>query len=167
MMISLITSLGQIDIELDTENTPKTSENFLMYAKDGFYDNTIFHRVISGFVVQGGGFEPGMIQKKTNAPISNEAKNALKNSRGTLAMARTGDPHSATSQFFINLKDNRFLDYTAQSPQGWGYCVFGKIINGMEIVDKIAQSQTTNKGGHENVPVEDIYIEHVVINEQQ
>lgn len=165
-MISLITNLGQIDLELDHEHTPVTSENFLEYINAGFYNNTVFHRVIDGFMIQGGGFEPGMNQKKTKAAIQNEAKTAIKNYRGTIAMARTGDPHSATAQFFINLKDNHFLDHTSESPQGWGYCVFGKVVNGMEVVDKIAKTQTTSKSGHENVPQEDIIIEKVLVNEQ-
>jgi peptidyl-prolyl cis-trans isomerase B (cyclophilin B) len=165
-MISLITNQGQIDIELDTENTPETSANFLKYAKAGFYNNTIFHRVIPNFVIQGGGFEPGMMQKKTHDPILNEAKKGIKNHRGTVAMARTGDPHSASSQFFINLNDNHFLDHTAETPQGWGYCVFGKVTKGMDIIDKIAAASTTNRQGHENVPVEDIIIEKVNVEDQ-
>lgn len=165
-MITIVTNLGQIVIELDTEQTPKTAENFLKYAKEDFYDNTIFHRVISGFVIQGGGFQPEMVQKKTKTPIINEAQKALKNYRGTIAMARTNDPHSATSQFFINLKDNHFLDHSAETNQGWGYCVFGKIITGMDVVDKMAKVQTTNKSGHENVPVEDIIIERVIVDAQ-
>lgn len=165
-MITLLTNLGQIDIELDHEHAPETCRNFVKYATTNFYDNTIFHRVIPGFVIQGGGFEPGMTQKKTNSPIQNEAKKTIKNYRGTLAMARTGDPHSATSQFFINLKDNHFLDFTNENMQGWGYCVFAKVINGMDVVDKIAQVKTTTKSGHENVPIEDIIIEKVVVNEQ-
>jgi peptidyl-prolyl cis-trans isomerase B (cyclophilin B) len=165
-MITLITNLGQIDIELNHEGTPKTSANFITYAESGHYNNTVFHRVIPGFVVQGGGFEPGMKQKKTLAPIPNEAKADLKNYRGTLAMARTNDPHSATAQFFINLKDNHFLDHTSQTTQGWGYCVFGKVVKGMETVDKIAEKPTTTKQGHEDVPIEDIIIENVIIHEQ-
>lgn len=164
-MITLVTSLGQIEIELDTEHAPQTSENFIKYAKSGFYNNTIFHRVIPGFVIQGGGFESGMYQKKTNSPIQNEAKKALKNYRGTLAMARTGDPHSATSQFFINLQDNHFLDHKGESGQDWGYCVFGKIVRGLEVIDKIAEVKTTSKSGHENVPIEDVVIEKVIVNE--
>jgi peptidyl-prolyl cis-trans isomerase B (cyclophilin B) len=165
-MISLITNLGRIDIELDHEHTPNTSANFINYAESGHYDNTIFHRVIPGFMVQGGGFEPDMKQKKTLAPIQNEANTALKNLRGTVAMARTNDPHSATAQFFINLKDNHFLDHNAQTRQGWGYCVFGKVINGLDIIDKISQVKTTTKQGHDDVPVNDIIIEKVLINEQ-
>lgn len=165
-MITLITNLGQIDLELDKENTPDTSANFLKYAKAGFYNGTIFHRVIPGFVIQGGGFESGMNQKKTHDPIINEAKKAIKNFRGTVAMARTGDPHSATAQFFINLKDNHFLDHTSETPQGWGYCVFAKIVNGMDIVDKIAEAPTTTRSGHENVPSHEIVIERVVVNDK-
>jgi peptidyl-prolyl cis-trans isomerase B (cyclophilin B) len=164
-MISLITNLGQIDIELDHEHAPISSANFLEYVKNGFYNNTIFHRVIPGFMIQGGGFEAGMQQKKTLAPIKNEANNAVKNSRGSLAMARTSDPHSATAQFFINLKDNHFLDHTAQTAQGWGYCVFGKVVNGMNIVDQIAAVNTTSRMGHQDVPIDDIVIEKVVIND--
>lgn len=163
--ITLQTNFGAIDIVLDYEHTPKTSENFLNYAKSGFYNDTIFHRVIPGFVIQGGGFEPGMRQKKTQPPIQNEAKKALKNYRGTLAMARTGDPHSATAQFFINLKDNHFLDHNSETSQGWGYCVFGKVVGGLDVIDKIAETKTTSKSGHENVPIEDVVIEKVIINE--
>ncbi len=166
-MISFITNLGQIDIELDHENTPETSANFEKYAETGFYKDTIFHRVIPNFVIQGGGFEPGMNQKKTHDPIRNEAKKALKNHRGTIAMARTSDPHSASSQFFINLNDNHFLDHTAENSQGWGYCVFGKIVNGMDIVDKIAQAKTTTRSGHENVPVDDVIIEKVIVSDEK
>jgi peptidyl-prolyl cis-trans isomerase B (cyclophilin B) len=166
-MISLITNHGQIDIELDHANTPNTSDNFLKYAKAGFYNNTVFHRVIPGFVIQGGGFEPGMVQKKTNEPIANEAKKAIKNHRGTIAMARTGDPHSASSQFFINLKDNHFLDHTGENTQGWGYCVFAKVINGMDIIDKMAAVSTTNRQGHENVPMDDIVIEKVIVEDKE
>jgi peptidyl-prolyl cis-trans isomerase B (cyclophilin B) len=166
-MISFITNLGQIDIELDHENTPETSANFLKYAKAGFYDDTIFHRVIPNFVVQGGGFESGMSQKKTHEPIRNEAKKALKNHRGTLSMARTSDPHSASSQFFINLNDNHFLDHTAENSQGWGYCVFAKIVNGMDVVDNIAKAKTTTRSGHENVPVDDVIIEKVIVSDEE
>lgn len=163
-MITLVTNLGPIEVELDDTNTPETSANFRKYAEAGFYDNTVFHRVIPGFMVQGGGFEPGMSQKKTHSPILNEANKSLKNHRGTLAMARTNDPHSATSQFFINLKDNHFLDYTAESQQGWGYCVFGKVLKGMDIVDQMATQKTTSKLGHQDVPVQDIVIEKVIMN---
>src|SRR5579871_4713256 len=130
-MITIKTNVGSIDIELDTKNTPKTAANFLKYIKDNFYDNTIFHRVINGFMIQGGGFEPGMKQKKTQATVENEADKAQPNKRGTIAMARTSDPHSASAQFFINVKDNDFLNHKGKTPDGWGYCVFGKVVNGM------------------------------------
>lgn len=166
-MISLITNLGQIDVELDHERTPETSANFIKYAEAGFYNDTIFHRVIPNFMVQGGGFETGMKQKKTHEPIRNEAKSAIKNHRGTIAMARTSEPHSASSQFFINLNDNHFLDHTGENMQGWGYCVFGKVINGMDVVDAIAKAHTGNRSGHENVPVDDIIIEKVIVNDEK
>lgn len=165
-MISLITNFGQIDIELDREHTANTAENFVNYAKAEFYDNTIFHRVIPGFVIQGGGYQPGMVLKKTLPPIPNEAQGSLKNHRGTVAMARTGDPHSATSQFFINLTDNHFLDYKGDTMADWGYCVFGKVVNGMDVVDKMAQTATSNTDDHLNVPIQDIIIERVIVNEQ-
>ena len=133
------------------------------YVKDGFYDGTIFHRVIDGFMIQGGGMEPGMKEKQTNAPVKNEADNGLKNDRGTLAMARTNDPHSATAQFFINLSDNAFLNHQSPSPQGWGYCVFGKVINGMDVVDEIKNVATTSHGHHQDVPVDDVIIEKAEI----
>lgn len=164
-MLTLKTNFGDIEIKLDHENTPKTAENFLNYAKEGFYNGTIFHRVIDGFMVQGGGFEPGMEQKTTKANIQNEANKGKANLRGTLAMARTPDPHSASSQFFINVADNKFLNFTNESPQGWGYCVFGEVTNGMDIVDKIKGVATTNKGGHGDVPVDDVIIESVEIQE--
>lgn len=166
-MITLITNLGQIDIELDEKNTPETASNFIKYAKSKYYDGTVLHRIIKGFVAQGGGFEPGMIPKKPFASITNEAKKGIKNYRGTVAMARTSDPHSASSQFFINLSDNHFLDHTSETPQGWGYCVFGKVVNGMDIVDKMSTVATTHKGGHQDVPVDDIIIEKVIINDKQ
>ena len=162
-MIKLHTNFGVIAIELDAEKAPKTAENFTQYVKDGHYDNTIFHRVIKGFMIQGGGFEPGMNQKGTRAPIDNEAANGLKNKRGTLAMARTNDPHSATAQFFINLVDNDFLDFKAPSGNGWGYCVFGKVVEGMDVVDKIKDVRTGSKGFHQDVPVEDVIIERAEI----
>ena len=162
-MIKLHTNFGVIAIELDSEKAPKTAENFIQYVKDGHYDNTIFHRVIKGFMIQGGGFEPGMNQKGTRAPIDNEAANGLKNKRGTIAMARTGDPHSATAQFFINLVDNDFLDFKAPSGNGWGYCVFGQVVEGMEVVDKIKDVRTGSKGFHQDVPVEDVIIERAEI----
>ena len=162
-MITMHTNHGAIAIELDAENAPKTAENFLQYCRDGFYDGTIFHRVIDNFMIQGGGFEPGMTDKKTRAPVENEAKNGLKNERGSIAMARTTDPHSATAQFFINVKDNGFLDYPGQD--GWGYCVFGKVVDGLDAVDNIRNVATTNRGGHQDVPSEDVIIERVEIPE--
>jgi peptidyl-prolyl cis-trans isomerase B (cyclophilin B) len=155
-MIKLHTNHGIIAIELDTEKAPKSAANFLQYAQDGFYDNTIFHRVIDGFMIQGGGFEPGMKQKPTRGPVENEAKNGLRNERGSIAMARTSDPHSATAQFFINVSDNGFLDYPGQD--GWGYCVFGRVVEGLDVVDKIKNVRTGNAGFHQNVPVEDVVI---------
>jgi peptidyl-prolyl cis-trans isomerase B (cyclophilin B) len=153
------TTMGQIKIELDMQNAPNTSENFLGYVDDGYFVDTTFHRVIPGFMIQGGGITEDMQDKPSKrAPIQNEANNGLKNDRGTLAMARTGDPHSATSQFFINLTDNGFLNFTAESMQGWGYAVFGRVVDGMDVVDAIAAVQTGNKGGHQNVPVEPIMI---------
>lgn len=163
-MVTIVTNLGDIELELDEENTPETYANFIKYIKAGFYNKTIFHRVIKNFVIQGGGFESGMNQKRTYPPIHNEAKKSIKNHRGTIAMARTSDPHSATSQFFINLKDNHFLDHTSETSQGWGYCVFGKVIKGMDIVDKISNEATTNKAGHQDVPVNDIIIEKVILD---
>ncbi|MEW5781657.1 MAG: peptidylprolyl isomerase [Pseudomonadota bacterium] len=162
-MIKLTTNLGTITLELDAEKAPKTVANFLDYVKAGHYDGTIFHRVIDGFMIQGGGFLPGMKQKPTNAPIENEAANGLKNQRGTIAMARTSDPHSATAQFFINVADNDFLDFRAPSGNGWGYCVFGHVVEGMDVVDKIKRVRTGNKGFHQDVPVEDVVIEKAEI----
>ena len=153
---------GIITLELDQEKAPDSVANFLSYVKKGHYDNTIFHRVIPDFMVQGGGFEPGMKQKDTDAPIQNEAKNGLKNDKYTVAMARTGDPHSATAQFFINVADNGFLNHTAPSAQGWGYAVFGKVVKGQDVVDKIKAVATGNKGGHGDVPKEDVVIEKAV-----
>ena len=155
--------MGEIEIELDHDKAPKTAENFEQYAKDGFYDGTVFHRVINGFMIQGGGFEPGMSQKPTRDPIENEANNGLKNDAGTIAMARTPDPHSATAQFFINVSNNDFLNFTAPTANGWGYCVFGKVVNGMDIVNQIKEQPTTTKAGHQDVPVDDIVIEKVEI----
>lgn len=163
--VSLQTSQGDILIELDAEKAPKTVENFLRYVKEGFYDGTVFHRVINNFMVQGGGFEPGMKQKQPHAPIENEANNGLKNNRYTLAMARTSDPHSATAQFFINVADNDFLNFTSPTPNGWGYAVFGKVIEGTEIVDKIKNVKTGSKGFHQDVPVEDVILEKATIVE--
>ncbi|MEQ9022778.1 MAG: peptidylprolyl isomerase, partial [Pseudomonadales bacterium] len=148
-----------ISIELDFENAPKSAENFQQYCEEGFYDGTIFHRVINGFMIQGGGMTEDMSQKTTRAPIENEADNGLKNAKGTLAMARTGDPHSATAQFFINVSDNDFLNHTGKNPQGWGYAVFGKVIDGMDVVEKIKVLKTGNRGMHRDVPVEPVIIE--------
>ena len=153
---------GVITLELDAAKAPKSVENFLAYVKKGHYDNTIFHRVIPGFMIQGGGFEPGMQQKGTDAPIQNEANNGLKNANYTVAMARTGDPHSATAQFFINVADNGFLNHTAPSAQGWGYAVFGKVVGGSDVVDKIKAVPTGRKGFHDDVPKEDVVIEKAV-----
>jgi len=158
-MVKLHTNHGVITIELDEKRAPLTAANFLQYVKDGHYSNTVFHRVINGFMIQGGGFEPGMKQKPTRAPVKNEADNKLKNATYTLAMARTSDPHSASAQFFINVADNTFLDHTAPNPQGWGYCVFGKVTAGTEVVDKIKGVKTGSKGMHQDVPVQDVIIE--------
>jgi peptidyl-prolyl cis-trans isomerase B (cyclophilin B) len=157
-MVILHTNQGDITLELDQENAPATVANFLQYVRDGHYDNTLFHRVIPGFMIQGGGFAPGMRQKPTRAPVANEAGNGVKNARLTVAMARTSEPHSATAQFFINLADNAFLDYKGPSPQGYGYCVFGKVVGGADVVDKIAGVATGRSGGHENVPEQDVLI---------
>ena len=161
MLFDMKTSMGTIRLELDEKNAPNTVANFAEYAQSGFYDGTIFHRVIPNFMIQGGGFEQGMTQKPTNAPIKNEANNGLKNSFGTIAMARTNDPHSATSQFFINVKDNPFLDFNSETPQGWGYCVFGKVIEGEEVLHAIAAVKTGSQGVHNDVPVEEVVIESV------
>jgi len=157
-MVELQTNHGNIRLELDAERAPKTVENFLNYVRSGQFDGTIFHRVIDGFMIQGGGFEPGMKQKPTQAPIPNEANNGLKNERYTIAMARTSDPHSATAQFFINVADNAFLNHTAPTAQGWGYAVFGKVVEGQDVVDKIKGVKTGRKGFHDDVPVEDVVI---------
>ena len=164
-MIRMTTNKGVIDIELDIEKAPITTENFLAYVKDGFYDGTIFHRVIETFMVQGGGMEPGMKEKQTKDPIKNEADNGLKNDRGTLAMARTNDPHSATAQFFFNVTDNGFLNHSSPSMDGWGYCVFAKVIKGMDVVDEIKGVATTTAGFHQDVPAEEIIIEKAEIIE--
>ena len=157
--VVLETTMGSITIELDMQNAPNSSENFLAYVDDGYFVGTTFHRVIPNFMIQGGGITEDMIDKPSKrAPIQNEANNGIKNDRGTLAMARTSDPHSATSQFFINHVDNAFLNFTSESPQGWGYAVFGKVVNGLDVVDEIAKVATGNKGGHQNVPVEPITI---------
>lgn len=161
--ILMETSAGNIELELYQDKAPKTVENFLNYVNSGFFNGTIFHRVIDGFMIQGGGFTPDMKQKETKAPIANEAYNGLKNDRGTIAMARTNDPHSATSQFFINHKDNSFLNYKAQTTAGWGYAVFGKVTKGMEVVDKIAKVKTGTKGFHQDVPVENIIIKSIKV----
>lgn len=157
MAVKLTTNLGTITLDLDAEKAPETVKNFLAYVEAGHYDNTIFHRVIKGFMIQGGGFEPGMKQKPTQAPIQNEAKNGLKNAAGTIAMARTQAPHSATAQFFINVADNDFLDYPGQD--GWGYCVFGKVAEGMDVVNAIKGVKTGSKGFHQDVPMEDVVIQ--------
>jgi peptidyl-prolyl cis-trans isomerase B (cyclophilin B) len=159
----LQTSMGDIVIELDTGKAPATAENFLQYVRDGFYDNTIFHRVINGFMVQGGGFEPGMKQKSTRAQIENEAANGLKNDAYTIAMARTSDPHSATAQFFFNVANNNFLNFRSASADGYGYCVFGKVVEGRDVVDKIKAVATGNRGFHQDVPAEDVVIEKAEI----
>lgn len=164
-MINIHTNHGVITLELDAEKAPITVENFLQYARDGFYDGTIFHRVINGFMIQGGGMEPGMVQKETREPIKNEADNGLSNVLGSIAMARTNDPDSATAQFFINVKDNAFLDHSSPTPQGWGYCVFGQVTEGMDVVDKIKGVATGSGGIHQDVPVEDVIIERVEIVE--
>ena len=158
-MIRFTTNLGVIDIELDPEHAPITCENFENYVKSGFYNGTIFHRVIKGFMIQGGGFEPGMQQKPTNDPIKNEADNGLKNDKYTIAMARTNDPHSATAQFFINVADNDFLNHTAPTGNGWGYAVFGKVVAGQDVVDQIARVRPGTRGWFGDVPVEDVVIE--------
>jgi peptidyl-prolyl cis-trans isomerase B (cyclophilin B) len=161
-MVELHTNKGVIRLRLDAEKAPKSTENFLAYVRSGHFDGTIFHRVIDGFMIQGGGFEPGMKQKPTQAPIANEANNGLKNKRYTIAMARTNDPHSATAQFFINVSDNAFLDHTAPTPQGWGYAVFGEVVEGQDVVDAIKGVKTGSKGFHQDVPVEDVVIEKAV-----
>jgi len=157
-----IAGLGTIKIELDAAKAPNSVANFLSYVNKGHYDGTVFHRVIPGFMIQGGGFEPGMTQKATDKPIDNEANNGLKNTKYTLAMARTNDPHSATAQFFINIADNGFLNHTAPSAQGWGYAVFGKVVAGTDVVDKIAAVKTGQKGFHGDVPKDDVVIEKAV-----
>jgi peptidyl-prolyl cis-trans isomerase B (cyclophilin B) len=161
--VEMTTSAGTLRIELDDAKAPLSVANFLAYAAKGHYDNTVFHRVIKGFMVQGGGFEPGMKQKPTDAAIANEANNGLKNKHYTLAMARTSAPHSATAQFFINASDNTFLDFKSESPQGWGYAVFGRVVAGMDIVDAIERVNTGRKGGHDDVPLEDVLIQRVVV----
>lgn len=162
-MVKLHTNHGVITLELDAEKAPITTANFLTYVKSGFYANTIFHRVIDGFMIQGGGFEPGMRQKPTNEPIKNEANNGLANKTYTIAMARTPNPDSASSQFFINVNDNDFLNFSSPTTQGWGYCVFGKVVEGMDVVDKIRQVKTGNSNGHQDVPLEDVIIERAEV----
>ena len=164
-MIKLHTNYGDITLELDSEKAPLTVQNFVDYVNSGNYDNTIFHRVIDGFMIQGGGFEPGMVQKQTRAPIQKETANGLKNDKFTVAMASTSDVHSATTQFFINVADNNFLNYSAPNAQGFGYCVFGKVIEGMDVVDKIAKVRTGNRAGHQNVPLENVLLEKAEVIE--
>ncbi|MCC8376179.1 MULTISPECIES: peptidylprolyl isomerase B [Photorhabdus] len=164
-MVTFHTNFGDIVINTFADKAPVTVENFLNYCRNSFYDNTIFHRVINGFMIQGGGFEPGMKQKPTDAAIKNEANNGLKNNRGTLAMARTNDPHSATAQFFINVVDNDFLNFRSERPDGWGYCVFAEVVEGMDVVDKIKSVSTGRSGMHQDVPLEDVIIEKVTVSE--
>ena len=162
-MVELKTSQGEIVVEIFADKAPKSAENFVQYVKDGFYDGTVFHRVIDGFMIQGGGFEPGMNQKPTGEQIKNEADNGLKNERGTIAMARTQAPHSATAQFFINVADNDFLNHRSPDLQGWGYCVFGKVSEGMDVVDAIRKVKTGSSGFHQDVPKEDVIIERAEV----
>jgi peptidyl-prolyl cis-trans isomerase B (cyclophilin B) len=162
-MITLHTNFGDIKLELDFDKAPKTCANFVAYARDGFYDGTIFHRVINNFMIQGGGFDKDMKQKPTRAAIENEADNGLKNATGTIAMARTMDPHSATAQFFINVKDNDFLNHSGKNAQGWGYAVFGKVTEGMDVVDRIKAVRTGSQGFHQDVPLEPVIIEKVTV----
>ncbi|MBZ9538347.1 peptidylprolyl isomerase [Modicisalibacter tunisiensis] len=164
-MIVLHTNYGEIHLQLDHENAPKTAANFEQYVRDGHYDETLFHRVIDGFMVQGGGFDTRFEQKPTRAPIDNEADNGLKNRKGAVAMARTQDPHSATAQFFINVADNDFLDHRGKTPQGWGYCVFGEVVAGMDVVEKIKGVPTTRRGMHADVPAEDVILERAEIRD--
>jgi len=159
------TTMGTIDIELDYEKAPLTAKNFEQYVKEGFYDGTLFHRVIDGFMIQGGGLTADMANKPTHDAIKNEADNGLKNVTGSIAMARTGDPHSATAQFFINVKDNDFLDFKSPDRNGWGYCVFGKVVNGMDVINKIKTQPTTSRKGHQDVPVDNIFIEKAEVVE--
>lgn len=162
-MILFETNLGNFSVELDEDKVPGTCKNFLTYIKEGFYDNTIFHRVIKGFMIQGGGFDGDMVQKDTQAQIENEADLGGENKRGTLAMARTSNPHSASAQFFINLKDNDFLNFQSKDKEGWGYCVFGRVVSGMDVVDKIAVVATTNRSGHQDVPKENVVVTKVTV----
>jgi peptidyl-prolyl cis-trans isomerase B (cyclophilin B) len=165
MKVTLQTSKGDIVLELNREKAPITVDNFVGYVKSGHYDGTIFHRVIEGFMIQGGGFESGLRQKPTREPIQNEANNGLSNETGTIAMARTMAPHSASAQFFINVKDNTFLDHTAPTSQGWGYAVFGKVVEGMDVVNEIKKVRTGSRGGHDDVPVEDVTINKAIVLE--
>jgi peptidyl-prolyl cis-trans isomerase B (cyclophilin B) len=164
-MIILHTNYGDIKLELDFEKAPQTAANFVEYVKAGHYDGTVFHRVIDNFMVQGGGFSVGMKEKASRTPIKNEANNGLKNDTGTVAMARTMDPHSASAQFFINVADNNFLNHTAETSQGWGYAVFGRVVEGMDVVNSIKGVATTRKGGHQDVPEEDVIIKKAVVEE--
>ncbi|OLQ86877.1 peptidylprolyl isomerase [Vibrio ponticus] len=164
-MITLHTNFGDIKIQLNEEKAPETSANFLQYCRDGFYDNTLFHRVIDGFMIQGGGMESGLREKASRAPIKNEANNGLSNKVGTLAMARTMEPHSASSQFFINVNNNTFLDFRSESLDGWGYCVFGEVVEGMDIVNQIKGVSTGSYGMHQDVPLEDVVITGTTIEE--
>jgi len=166
-MIILHTNHGDITLELDFEKAPKTAANFEQYVRDGFYDGVIFHRVIDGFMIQGGGFEPGMVAKDTRESIENEADNGLSNRKGTIAMARTMDPHSASAQFFINVSDNSFLDHTAKTTEGWGYAVFGEVVDGQDIIDTIKGVETTMRAGHQDVPKEDVVIEKAEVIESE
>lgn len=163
-MVTLHTNHGVIKLNLFADKAPVTVENFISYVKDGFYDNTIFHRVIDGFMIQGGGFTPDMDQKETKAPIKNEANNRVANKKGTIAMARTNDPHSATCQFFINVADNSFLNFSAENSQGWGYCVFGEVVEGLDVIEKIKTVRTGRAAGHSDVPVEAVVIERAELN---
>lgn len=164
-MVKLHTNFGSISLELDAEHAPQTVANFLQYVRDGHYDNTIFHRVIENFMIQGGGFEPGMKQKPTRATIKNEADNKAANAAYTIAMARTSEPHSASAQFFINVANNNFLNHTAPTAQGWGYCVFGRVVDGTDVVDRIKSVKTGSSGSHQDVPVEDVVIERAETTE--
>jgi peptidyl-prolyl cis-trans isomerase B (cyclophilin B) len=164
-MVKLHTNHGVISLELDAERAPETVANFLEYVKDGHFDNTVFHRVIDGFMIQGGGFAPGMKQKPTRPPVKNEADNKLANNAYTIAMARTSDPHSASAQFFINVADNAFLNHSGPTPQGWGYCVFGRVTDGKDVVDRIRKVKTGSRGMHQDVPLEDVTIEKAEVTE--
>jgi len=166
MMIILITNYGPINLELDFDKAPKSAANFLHYTKQNFYDGTIFHRVVNDFMIQGGGFEPDMQKKLNGDPIENEADNGLSNLTGTVAMARTSDPHSATSQFFINVSDNHFLDHRDKTDVGWGYAVFGRVVEGMDVINKIKECETTSRSGHQDVPVVEIIIESAEIDQE-